>query len=118
MRSGVGGARQLEWAEAIKVILPTFDDGLGTHVNISGAAIARNAPNRDNAVQLLEFLVSPEAQEIYARGNFEYPVRAGVPVDPIIAAFGELIVDPLSLSEIAAYRTMASQLVDIVGFNN
>ena len=45
-------------------------------------------------------------------------MRAGVPVDPIIAAFGELIVDPLSLSEIAAYRTMASQLVDIVGFNN
>ena len=118
MRSGVGGAEQQEWAEAIKVILPTFDDGLGTHVNISGAAIARHAPNYDNAVRLLEFLVSPSAQQFYARGNFEYPVLAGVPVDPIIAEIGELVVDPLPLTEIASHRSRASELVDIVGFNN
>lgn len=118
MRSGAGGAEQEEWADAIRVILPTFDDGLGTHVNISGAAIARNAPNFDYAVQLLEFLVSPEAQEIYAYANYEYPVRAGVAVDPIIAEFGELTVDPLPLSELAANRQRASQLVDIVGFDN
>jgi iron(III) transport system substrate-binding protein len=49
MRSGKGGPDQQEWAEAIKVILPTFSDGAGTHVNINGAAIARNAPNRENA---------------------------------------------------------------------
>ncbi len=118
MRSGAGGAAQQEWAEAIKVILPTFDDGLGTHVNISGAAIAVNAPHHANAVQLLEFLVSREAQEIYARANFEYPVRVDVPADPIIAALGEMIVDPLSLSEIAPHRTTASRLIDIVGFDN
>ncbi len=118
MRSGAGGAEQLEWGAAIKVILPTFEDGLGTHVNISGAAIARYAPNYDNAVRLLEFLVSPEAQEIYAQANYEYPVRADVPVDPIIAALGELTVDPLPLSDIGTYRTRASQLVDIVGFDN
>jgi iron(III) transport system substrate-binding protein len=118
MRSGAGGAEQQEWGAAINVILPTFEDGLGTHVNISGAAIARYAPNYDNAVQLLEFLVSPEAQEIYARANYEYPVRSDVPVDPIIAALGELTVDPLPLGEIATYRTRASQLVDIVGFDN
>jgi len=118
MRSGAGGAVQEEWGAAIKVILPTFEDGLGTHVNISGAAIARYAPNRENALRLLEFLVSPEAQEIYARANFEYPIRDDVAVDPIIAAFGELTVDPLPLSEIASYRMRASQLVDIVGFDN
>ena len=118
MRSGAGGAAQQEWAAAINVILPTFEDGLGTHVNISGAAIARNAPNYENAVRLLEFLVSPEAQEIYARANFEYPVRRDVPVDPIIAALGTLTVDPLALSEIASYRMRASQLVDIVGLDN
>lgn len=118
MRSGLGGAQQEEWATAIRVILPTFDDGLGTHVNISGAAVARHAPNRDNAVRLLEFLVTVDAQEIYARGNFEYPVRNDVPVDPIIAEFGELVVDPTPISEIAGNRQRASQLVDIVGFDN
>lgn len=118
MRAGVGGAEQQEWGAAIKVILPTFDDGLGTHVNISGAAIARYAPNRENALRLLEFLVSPEAQEIYARANFEYPIRDDVAVDPIVAAFGELTIDPTPLSEIAPLRMRASQLVDIVGFDN
>ena len=77
MRSGAGGPEQQEWGDAINVILPTFADGVGTHVNISGAAIAKNAPNKENAVKLLEFLVSPEAQAIYAKANFEYPVLAG-----------------------------------------
>jgi iron(III) transport system substrate-binding protein len=90
MRSGAGGAEQQEWGNAIRVILPTFDDGLGTHVNISGAVVAKYAPHYDNAVQLLEFLVSEEAQKLYADANFEYPVRAGVAPDPIVAAFGQL----------------------------
>ena len=77
MRSGAGGPEQQEWGDAIKVILPTFADGAGTHVNVSGAAVAKNAPNKENAVKLLEFLVSPEAQAIYAKANFEYPVLAG-----------------------------------------
>jgi iron(III) transport system substrate-binding protein len=117
MRSGSGGPEQQEWAEAVKVILPTFADGQGTHVNISGAAVARHAPNRDNAVRLLEFLVSPEAQAIYARANYEYPVLAGAEIDPLIAELGELKIDPLPLTEIAAYRTEASELVDKVGFD-
>ena len=101
MRSGAGGPEQQEWGDAIKVILPTFADGAGTHVNISGAAVAKNAPNKENAVKLLEFLVSPEAQAIYAKANFEYPVLAGAEIDPIIAALGELKIDPLPLTEIA-----------------
>lgn len=118
MRSGAGGVDQVEWGNAIRVILPTFEDGLGTHVNVSGAAIARYAPNVENAVALLEYLVSPEAQEIYAQANYEYPVRSDVAADPIIAALGDLVVDPTPLSEIAAFRERASQLVDIVGFDN
>ena len=84
MRSGAGGPEQEEWGKAIKVVLPTFESG-GTHVNVSGAAVAKHAPNKDNAVRFLEFLVSDEAQEIYAKANFEYPVKAGAAVDPIIA---------------------------------
>ncbi|MGD9740147.1 MAG: extracellular solute-binding protein [Bauldia sp.] len=117
MRGGAGGDEQRQWGNAINVVLPTFEDGLGTHVNISGAAIAANAPNRDNAIALLEFLVSEEAQEIYARANYEYPIRPGVPADPIIAALGTLVVDPTPLAELAAHREQASRLVDIVGFD-
>jgi iron(III) transport system substrate-binding protein len=117
MRSGAGGPEQQEWGNAIKVILPTFADGAGTHVNINGAAVAKNAPNRDNAVKLMEYLVSPEAQEIYARANYEYPVVEGAAIDPLIAELGELKVDPLPLTEAAEQRKTASELVDKVGFD-
>lgn len=117
MRSGKGGPEQVEWGNAIRVILPTFKDGAGTHVNVSGAAVAKNAPNRENAVKLLEFLASAEAQEIYAKANFEYPVRPGVTPDPIIAALGALKVDPLPLTDIAKERVKASELVDAVAFD-
>ncbi len=118
MRSGTGGPDQQEWGDAIKVILPTFADHAGTHVNISGAAVAKFAPHRDNAVKLLEFLVSPEAQADYASGNYEYPVLAGAKLDPIVAAFGDLKIDPLPLHQIYEHRRKASELVDKVGFDH
>jgi iron(III) transport system substrate-binding protein len=117
MRSGAGGPDQKAWGDAIRVILPTFRNG-GTHVNVSGAALARYAPNRADAVKLLEFLVSNEAQEIYAKANYEYPVKAGIPADPIIAALGTLVVDQTSLTDIARNRKAASELVDKVGFDD
>jgi iron(III) transport system substrate-binding protein len=117
MRSGAGGPEQLPWGEAIDVVLPTFEGG-GTHVNISGASLAKNAPNKEAAIQLLEFLVSDEGQKLYADANFEYPVKAGVPANEIIASFGTLNVDTLSLAEIASNRKLASELVDKVGFDN
>lgn len=117
MRSGKGGPDQEKWGDAIEVVLPTFADGKGTHVNTSGASVARHAPNRANAVKFLEYLVSDEAHKIYAQANFEYPVKAGVAADPIIAAFGELGVDPTLLTEIAANRVAASELAEKVGFD-
>lgn len=117
MRSGKGGEEQVTWGEAIKVILPTFRDG-GTQVNISGASIAKHAPNKEEAIKFLEYLVSDEAQEIYAKANYEYPVKAGVAADPIIASFGELVVDKTPLSEIVKHRKTASELADKVGFDS
>ncbi|MEN1928075.1 Fe(3+) ABC transporter substrate-binding protein [Luteimonas sp. MJ250] len=119
MKNAEPGSEQHQWGEAIKVIRPTFDvDGGGTHVNISGAALAAHSPNRDNAVKLMEYLVSDEAQSLYARANYEYPVKAGVELDPVVASFGELSVDPLPLTEVVANRREASALVDKVGFDN
>lgn len=117
MRSGRGGDEQVKWGEAIDVVLPTFKNG-GTQVNVSGAAVAKNAKNKDGAVKLLEYLVSDEAQKIYAEANFEYPVKAGAAIDPIVASFGPLKIDSTSLAEIAANRKKASELVDKVGFDN
>ncbi len=117
MRSGAGGPEQVPWGEAIDVVLPTFEGG-GTHVNISGAAIAKNAPNKDAAIKLLEFLVSDEGQELYADANFEYPVKPGAAANKLIADLGTLNVDSLHLTDIAAHRKAASELVDKVGFDD
>jgi iron(III) transport system substrate-binding protein len=104
------------WAEAVRVIYPSFAGG-GAHVNISGVALAKNAPNRADAIKLAEWLVSEKAQSLYARQNFEHPVRPGVALDPTVEAFGTLKADDLPLAEIAKNRKAASELVDKVGFN-
>lgn len=117
MRSGAGGPEQAKWGAAVKVHLPTFEGG-GTQVNISGASVARHAPNRDAAVRFLEYLVSDEAQKIYAEINYEYPVKSTAVVHPLIASMGTLKVDSLSLTDIARHRATASRLVDKVGFDD
>ncbi|MCP1198542.1 extracellular solute-binding protein [Notoacmeibacter sp. MSK16QG-6] len=107
---------QQEWAKAIKVIFPTIGEH-GTHVNISGMALARHAPHPDAAKKLMAFLASDEAQKIYAGQVFEYPVKADVPASDIVKAFGELDADDLPLSEVASHRKAASEMVDRVGLN-
>jgi iron(III) transport system substrate-binding protein len=116
MASGAGGEEQQAWVEEVKVILPTFENG-GTLVNISGAGVAAHAPNHDEAVQLLEYLVSDAAQKLYAEANFEHPVNANAEVHPIIAGLGELTPDELSLTEVLPFRARASELVDEVNFD-
>jgi iron(III) transport system substrate-binding protein len=119
MKNAEAGSEQRAWGDAIQVVRPVFaTDKGGTHVNISGAAVARHAPNRDNAVKLLEYLVGEQAQSLYARANYEYPVRSGVALDPVVASFGAMNIDPLPLAEVVANRKLASELVDKVGFDN
>jgi iron(III) transport system substrate-binding protein len=120
MKNSEPGTDARKWGDAIKVVRPTFasEKSRGTHVNISGASVAKYAPNKDNAIKLMEYLVSDKAQSLYANANYEYPVKAGVKLDPVVASFGTLVVDPLPLTEIAKHRKQASELVDKVGFNN
>ena len=106
-----------EWAAATKVLFPNAADR-GTHVNISGMALAKHAPNKDNAIKLMEFLSSGKAQEIYAEQVFEYPVLPGAKVSDVVASFGEIRPDALPLVDIAANRKTASELVDKVGLND
>jgi iron(III) transport system substrate-binding protein len=108
---------QKQWAASIKVLFPN-KDGRGSHVNISGMAMAKYAPNPDNARKLMEFLASARAQEIYAEQVFEYPVKPATSISRIVKGFGELKPDRLSLQTIAQNRKAASRLVDKVGYND
>ncbi len=105
------------WAEATKILLPTFKDG-GTHVNVSGVVLIKTAKNKANAMKLIEWLMSEPAQKLYADMNFEYPVRPGTKIHPTVAGYGELAADNLPLSEIAKHKKSAANLVDKVGFDN
>jgi len=109
--------KEKSWAEAIKIKFPTFENG-GTHVNVSGAALAKHAPNRDNAVKLIQFLSSPEAQQIQAQQSYEYPATPGIEASETVKSFGELNADTLPLAEIAANRKAASEMVDRVGVDD
>ncbi len=107
---------QKEWADAVRIIFPNAN-GRGTHVNISGMSLTANAPNKNNALKLMEFLVSPQAQEIYAQANGEYPVVPGVPLSELVESWGTLKADALPLDKIAELRKQASELVDSVQFD-
>ncbi len=107
---------QVEWAESVNVVFPTFADG-GTHVNVSGMALAAHAPNREAGIRLMEYLASPEAQEMYAEVNYEYPVAPGTSPSELVASWGEFTADDLNLMEIARQRPAALRLVQEVDFD-
>jgi iron(III) transport system substrate-binding protein len=110
-------ADKKSWADATKVILPTFRDG-GTHVNLSGVVLAKHAPNKANAMKLIEWLVGDTAQHMYADMNYEYPVRAGIAINKTIAGYGPLEADKIPIASIAENKKKAATLVDKVGFDN
>ncbi len=108
---------QKEWANSVRILFPNTEDR-GTHVNVSGAVLAKHAPHKENAVKLIEFLASDRGQQIYAEVNNEYPVKDGVPWSALVQSWGAFKPDPISLNEIAASRKKASELVDEVGFDD
>lgn len=107
---------QTAWADSVRIVFPEFAGG-GTHVNVSGVAMTQAAPNRDEALQLMEFLVSPEAQSIYAELNYEYPVLAGAPLSDLVASWGEVVADTRDLTEIAGNRAAALRIMEEVDFD-
>ena len=104
---------QQEWANSVRIIFPTFEDG-GTHVNVSGVAMTQSAPNRDEAVQ---FLVSPDAQAIYAETNHEYPVLAGAARSELVSSWGEFTPDTVDLNALAANRPVSVRITEEVNFD-
>jgi len=107
---------QTEWADSVRIVFPTFEDG-GTHVNISGVALTKAAPNRENAIRFMEYLVSPEAQEIYAEANHEYPIAPGSEPSELVKGWGEFTADDVNLMDLAALRPDAIRLIEEVDFD-
>jgi iron(III) transport system substrate-binding protein len=94
----------------LKLAFPSLD-GQGTHVNVSGGGVAAGAPNRDNAVRLIEFLASPEAQTLVASANGEYPASPSVPAPSPVDAIADFTAHPMS---VAAYGPRTAQALEIM----
>jgi iron(III) transport system substrate-binding protein len=90
--------------------------GTGAHVNISGAGVAKHAPNRENAIKFLEYLASDAAQEYFSAGNDEYPAVLGVGLSPSVAQLGLFRSDTLNLSKLGENQPLAQRLYDQVGY--
>ena len=108
---------QKDWAKAVKIVFPSSAE-FGTHVNISGMLLTRNAPNKDNAIKLMEYLASDAAQRLYADANFEYPVNPAIEPSEIVKSWGSFMPDTLNVAEIAKLEPAAAKLVDEVEFND
>jgi len=89
----------------------------GTHVNISGAGIMKNAPHKENAQKFLEYLASNDAQRYFADGNNEWPVVSSVKVsNPALDAMGEFKIDPLPIASYGKYTAEAQKIADRSGW--
>ena len=108
--------KQKVWADAVYINFPN-QSNRGAHVNISGMGMAKYAPNKVNALALMNFLVSEPAQKMYAETNMEDPVRPGVKPSKLVASWGEFKADNLSLETIAMQRKAALALLDKAKFD-
>lgn len=105
------------------IFFPNQGDGTGatmasrgTHINISGMGLVKGAPNKENAIKFMEFLVSPAAQKVFAEGNNEYPVVEGMEIDPIVAKLGEFKVDTVNVASYGRNNPEANEIFDRAGW--
>ena len=104
--------------EKVRVVFPNQGTS-GTHVNIAGAAMAKHAKNRDNAIVFMEYLASPFAQDYFANGNNEFPAAKGLKIaNPAITAMGgdNFKAEQIPLGVVAKNMTKVQQMMDRVGY--
>jgi iron(III) transport system substrate-binding protein len=104
-----------EVVENVGVIFPN-QDGRGTHVNISGAGVLKNAPHKEAAVKFLEYLASDEAQRYFAHGNNEYPVVEGVTESDALSTLGDFKADEINVSLYGENQPLAQKIFDRAGW--
>lgn len=103
-------------ADQVQIVFPTFEDG-GTHLNISGVAMTKSAPNKENALKFMEWLTSDTAQKIYAETNYEFPIKPGVERSELVKSWGAFTADATPLADIAAARAAALKIMETVDFD-
>ncbi|EDM69349.1 iron(III) ABC transporter, periplasmic iron(III)-binding protein [Moritella sp. PE36] len=108
--------KQVAWAESVNINFPNQENH-GAHVNVSGMVLAKYAPNKGNAVKLMEYLSGAKAQQMYAEVNMEYPVKAGIKASELVSSWGEFNADYMPVAEIAKHRKAALRLLDEVKFD-
>lgn len=101
--------------ESVGIIFPN-QSGRGTHINISGVGVTKHAPNRDNAIKLIEFLSEKEAQQTLANLNYEYPVNAEATKSSILQAWGDFKADNVELYKLGEYNSKAVKIFDEAGW--
>ncbi|MGM0933989.1 MAG: Fe(3+) ABC transporter substrate-binding protein [Bacteroidota bacterium] len=106
---------EVKAGEKVGLFFPN-QEGRGTHINVSGAGVAKYAPNKANAIKFIEFLVSEEAQKIFAHSNYEYPVNDAVEPAPLLQEWGEFKEDTLNLSQLGQNNKKAVMLFDEAGW--
>lgn len=97
--------------KAVKIFFPNQNDR-GAHINISGAGLAKYAPNKENAVKFIEFLTSEKAQEVFAKANYEYPVNNAVQPSELLQSWGAFKEDNLSLTKLGENNKKAVLVFD------
>ncbi len=107
---------QVEAANTVALFFPN-QKGRGTHINISGAGVARHAPHKENAIRLLEFLSGEMAQAQFAEANYEYPVNPDVPAAALLQSWGTFKMDSLPLEKLGKQNAEALKIFDQAGWN-
>ncbi len=106
---------EVKVGESIRLFFPNTADR-GSHINVSGIGVAKHAPHRENAIQLIEFLSAVEAQEIFAETNYEYPVNPAAKASELLQSWGSFKEDTLPLSKLGELNQQAVILFDQVGW--
>lgn len=104
-----------EVAETVRIFFPN-QETTGTHVNVSAAGVTKYAPNKENAIKLIEFLTSVEAQSAYASANYEYPVNPLVEPDELLKSWGTFIPQDIPLSVLGTNSFKATTIMNEVGW--
>ena len=108
---------EINAGKAVSVFFPNQGDGeRGSHINVSGIALAKNAPNKENAIELIKYLTSVEGQETYVNNSYEYSVNPNVKPDEIVQAWGEFKKDPVDLNMLGVKRDEAIRIFDKTGW--
>jgi len=102
-------------AANIRLVFPN-QNGDGAHVNVSGAGVVEGAPNRANAIRFLEYMTTPEAQQLWALENYEYPVIKGLRLPDVLEEFGVPKADPLNAAKLGEHNRAAVQIMDRAGW--